>query len=151
MPDSLKQLDLLLLTATQPRVVHRDGIYFGSYRYQDVTLAAFLHERVEIRYHPRDVAVIRVFHRGRYICSAVAPDLAGQTVALKDITAANRRKRQALRATLADRERIVRATLALRGGQDVSSAISEEEQSTPAEQTADATEDGVVYRVYATE
>ena len=34
LPDSLEQLDLLLLTVAKPRRVHQDGIHFQGFRYQ---------------------------------------------------------------------------------------------------------------------
>lgn len=61
MPDSLEQLDLLLLTVAKARKVHPDGIHFLGLRYLDPTLAAFVGETVTVRYDPRDVAEIRVF------------------------------------------------------------------------------------------
>ena len=63
MPDSLEQLDLLLLTVAKPRKVRRDGIWFLGMRYLDTTLAAYVGESVIIRYDPRDVAEIRVFYQ----------------------------------------------------------------------------------------
>lgn len=48
MPESLEQLDLLLLTVAKPRVIHRDGIRFQGLRYIDLTLAAYIGERVTI-------------------------------------------------------------------------------------------------------
>jgi hypothetical protein len=39
MPDSLEQLDLLLLTVTKPRKIHPDGIHFQGLRYLDPVLA----------------------------------------------------------------------------------------------------------------
>ena len=39
MPDSLEQLDLLLLAVAKPRIVHRDGIRFAGLRYLDLTAA----------------------------------------------------------------------------------------------------------------
>ena len=65
MPDSLEQLDLLLLTVAKARKVHPDGIHFLGLRYLDPTLAAFVGETVTVRYDPRDVAEIRVFQGGR--------------------------------------------------------------------------------------
>ena len=52
MPDSLEQLDLLLLTVAKPRKVRRDGIWFLGMRYLDTTLAAYIGESVIIRYDP---------------------------------------------------------------------------------------------------
>lgn len=103
MPDSLEQLDLLLLTVAHPRVVHRDGIHFQSQGYLDLTLAAYVGEPVTIRYDPRDLAEIRVYHRDRFLCRAVSPELAGQTISLKDLQAARAARRRALRAQLTDR------------------------------------------------
>jgi len=40
MPDSLEQLDLLLLTVAKPRKIHPDGIHFQGLRYLDPVLTA---------------------------------------------------------------------------------------------------------------
>ena len=88
LPESLEQLDLLLLTVAKPRKVHPDGIRFQGLRYLDPVLAAYVGESVIIRYDPRDLAEIRVFHRGRFLVRAICPDLAAATVSLKEITAA---------------------------------------------------------------
>ena len=61
MPDSLEQLDLLLLTVAKPRKIHPDGIHFQGLRYLDPVLAAYVGDTVIIRYDPRDMAEIRVF------------------------------------------------------------------------------------------
>lgn len=53
LPESLEQLDLLLLTVARPRTVHRDGIRFQGLRYLDLTLASYVGEPVTIRYDPR--------------------------------------------------------------------------------------------------
>src|SRR4051794_41026188 len=80
MPDSLEQLDLLLVNVARSRVVHKDGVHFFGYRYIDQTLSAYVGEDVMVRYDPRDVAEIRLFHRGKFLCRAIAPELAGVTV-----------------------------------------------------------------------
>lgn len=102
MPESLEQLDLLLLTVAKPRRVQRDGIHFLGLRYLDTTLAAYVGEPVTIRYDPRDVAEIRVFHRNKFLCRAISPDHAGQAITLKDIQAARSARRRALRTQLGD-------------------------------------------------
>ena len=95
MPESLEQLDLLLLTVAKPRQVHQDGIRFHALHYIDPTLAAYVGEAVTIRYDPRDMAEIRVYHKDAFLCRAVCQELAGETVSLKDIARArNRRKRE---------------------------------------------------------
>lgn len=106
MPDSLEQLDLLLLTVARPRVVQRDGIRLAGQRYLDLTLATYVGEQVTIRYDPRDLGEIRVFHRDQFVCRAVSPELAGQTISLKDLQSARTARRRALAAQLADRRQL---------------------------------------------
>jgi len=101
--DSPEQLDLLLVMVAVPRVVHRDGIRFQGLRFIDPTLAAYVGEHVSIRYDPRDIAEVRVYHRNVFICRAVSPEHASQTVTLKDIQAARVAHRRALRARLKQR------------------------------------------------
>ena len=88
MPESLEELDTLLVMVAKPRVVHRDGIYFEGLRFFDPTLAAYVGEPVTIRYDPRDVGEVRVFHRNAFLCRAVSPEHAGQSITLKDVQAA---------------------------------------------------------------
>ena len=113
MPDSLEQLDLLLLTVARPRKVHPDGIHFQGLRYLDPTLAAYVGEQVIIRYDPRDVTEIRVFHHGAFLCRAISPDLAGETVSLKEITAARTARRRELAQHLDERASVVDRLLAV--------------------------------------
>jgi putative transposase len=94
MPDSLEQLDLLLLTVARPRKVHPDGIHFQGLRYLDPILAAYVGDSVIIRYEPRDLAEIRVFADTGFLCRAICPELAGTTVSLKEITAARNARRR---------------------------------------------------------
>jgi len=107
MPDSLEQLDLLLLTVAKGRQIQRDGIRFQGYRYIDPTLAAYVGETVIIRYDPRDLAVIRVFYRDRFVCQAVCSELAGQTVSLKEIVRARKEHRAQVRQGMSDRLALV--------------------------------------------
>jgi putative transposase len=111
MPDSLERLDLLLLTVARTRRVQQDGIRFMAMRYIDPTLAAYVGEEVVLRYDPRDMAEIRVFHQGRFLCRAVCQELAGATVPLRDIVSARNRRRRELRQTLVDRRRVVDSLL----------------------------------------
>ena len=107
MPDSLEQLDLLLLAVAKPRIVHRDGIRFAGLRYLDLTLAAYVGEPVTVRYDPRDMAEIRVFHRHVFLCRAVSPELADQTISFRDLQAARTARRRELRAALDQRRSLV--------------------------------------------
>ena len=100
MPTSLEQLDLLLLTAAKTRRVRRDGIHFHKMRYIDTNLAAYIGEDVVIRYDPRDMAEIRVFHAGKFVCRALCQELAGQEVTLKEIMRMRRARKRELRKTL---------------------------------------------------
>ena len=111
MPDSLERLDLLLLTVARTRRVQQDGIRFMGMRYIDPTLAAYVGEEVMLRYDPRDVAEVRVFHKGRFLCRAVCQELAGTTIPLRDIVSARNRRRRELRQTLVDRRRVVDSLL----------------------------------------
>jgi putative transposase len=100
--ESLEQLDLLLVMVARSRVVHRDGIRFQTFRYQSPTLADYVGERVTIRYDPRDMAEIRVFHQNRFLCRAISPEHAGEAISLKDVQAARNARRRALRNQIND-------------------------------------------------
>jgi putative transposase len=103
LPAALEHLDLLLLTVAKARRVHQDGIHFQGYRYIDLTLAAYVGEDVTIRYDPRDMAEIRVYHQDTFLCRAVCQELAGQTISLKEILQTRNRRRRQLREQLEDR------------------------------------------------
>ena len=85
MPDSLEQLDLLLIQVAKARQVRVDGIHFQNLRYISTTLAAYIGETVTLRFDPRDMAEVRVFHNDKFLCRAVCAELAGEAVALRDI------------------------------------------------------------------
>ena len=103
MPDSLEDLDLLLVVVAKSRVAHRDGIHFQGLRYLDPTLAAYVGEPVTIRYDPRDLAEIRVFHRNLFLCRAISLEHAGKAITFKDIQAARAAHRRALRSQINER------------------------------------------------
>ena len=103
MPDSLDQLDDLLLTVPKNRVVQRDGIHFQGQRYLSPTLAPFVGQPVTIRYDPRDVSEIRVYDHDTYICTAVDEAHPNQRLSLRDIETARRARRRQLRAEINDR------------------------------------------------
>jgi putative transposase len=142
LPESLEHLDLLLLTVAKSRKVRPDGIHFQGLRYLDLTLAAYVGESVIIRYDPRDMAEIRVFHDHRFLCRAICAELAGETISLREMIQVRNRRRRDLRHTLQDRSRIVEALLeAHRGAPPVddevagadSSAITPETRTTRVE------------------
>lgn len=111
LPESLEQLDLLLLTVAKRRRVRRDGIHFQNLRYMDPILAGYVGEDVVIRYDPRDMAEIRIYHRNAYLCRAVCQELADQTVSLQEIVRARNRRRRELKKEIKDREELVQTYL----------------------------------------
>lgn len=113
LPESLEQLDLLLLTVVRPRKVHRDGIHFQNFIYIAPTLAAYVGEQVSIRYDPRDLAEIRVFYKDKFLCRAVCQQLSGMTISLKEIIKARRRRKRELRKTIAKRKSLMDALLSV--------------------------------------
>ncbi len=113
LPDALERLDLLLLTVPKPRQVHQDGIHLHGLRYIDLTLAAYVGEDVVVRFDPRDMAELRVYHQGRFLCRAICQELADRSVSLKDIIRARSERRRQLRAGLSEREALVEALLAV--------------------------------------
>jgi putative transposase len=105
MPESLEDLDLLLMQVAKARVVRRDGIHFQGIRYLDPTLAAYVGESVTIRYDPRDLCQVRVFHQNHFLCRAISQEHSGQTISLKDIQTARAEHRRALRGEINERIR----------------------------------------------
>ena len=116
MPESLEQLDLLLMHAVSSRKVRQDGIHFENLRYQSPVLAAYVGESVEIRYDPRDMGEIRVFYKNGFLCRAISPDLAGETISLKEILQARNHRRKELRTLIRDRKKVVDALLEIKQG-----------------------------------
>lgn len=111
LPESPEHLDLLLLTVTKARKVQQDGIHFQGMRYLDLTLAAYIGEAVTIRYDPQDMAEIRVYHEGRFLCRAVCQELAGETISLKELIKTRDARRRDLRETLTDRAALLEQLL----------------------------------------
>jgi putative transposase len=116
MPDSLEQLDLLLIQVAKARQVRVDGIHFQNLRYISTTLAAYIGETVTLRIDPRDMAEVRVFHKDKFLCRAVCAELAGQTVPLREIIRARNQRRRELRGVLRDRQAAVNTLIDLKRG-----------------------------------
>jgi putative transposase len=131
MPDSLEQLDLLLLTVAKPRKIHPDGIHFQGLRYLDPVLAAYVGDTVIIRYDPRDMAEIRVFTGTGFLCRAICPELAGTTISLKDITAARNARRRGLARGLRERASVVDRLLAAHQEQQPPGLMPAPDEDTP--------------------
>ena len=133
MPDSLEQLDLLLIQVAKARQVRVDGIHFQSLRYISTTLAAYVGEMVTLRFDPRDMAEIRVFHQDRFLCRAVCAELAGAAVPLREILRARNQRRRELRGVLRDRQAAVDTLLQIKRGE---STEKEKEDSPSADKPA---------------
>ncbi|WP_412734307.1 Mu transposase C-terminal domain-containing protein [Krasilnikovia sp. MM14-A1259] len=132
LPTSMEQLDLLLLTIAKPRKVHPDGIHLFGLRYLDVTvLGEYVGEPVTIRYDPRDVAEIRVFHDDRFLCRAICPELATQTIGIKEISAARNARRRGLAHGLTRRASVVDRLLAVHQPSDPTPAAPDPEPIRP--------------------
>jgi len=129
MPESLEQLDLLLIQVAKSRRVHRDGIHFHGFRYISPTLAAYVGESVTLRFDPRDMGEIRVFHDEGFLCRAVSAELAGETVSLREIIRSRNRRRRELRAVLRDRQQAVETLLEIKRGE--STKTKNENTSSP--------------------
>ncbi|WP_104082885.1 Mu transposase C-terminal domain-containing protein [Cryobacterium sp. Y11] len=103
MPDSLEELDGLLLTVPKSRTVQRDGIHFQGQRYLAPTLAPFVGHTITIRYDPRDVSEIRVYDHDTFVCVAVDEAHPNLRLSLRDIETARRARRRELRHSINDR------------------------------------------------
>ena len=111
MPTSIEQLDLLLLTIAKPRKVQRDGIRFQGLRYLDPVLANYIGESIMIRYDPRDITYLRVFHHDNYLCQPICQVLDNQSISLKDIQLARDHRRRELQKNIKQRLSLVDAIL----------------------------------------
>ena len=109
LPAHPDDLDLLLLCAATSRRVQRDGVRFNGTRYLSTVLAAYVGEDVTVRYDPRDAAEVRIYHHDQFVCRAIAPELAGESVTLKEVQQARIARRQALRQQLRERRSLADA------------------------------------------
>jgi putative transposase len=71
------------------------------------------------------MAEIRVFHQGRFVGRAICPELAGETVPLREVLSARNRRRRQLRSILRERKKIVDELLELRRASEVSAELTE--------------------------
>ena len=108
-PAHPEDLDLLLLTAAMTRKVQRDGIQFASTRYISPVLAAYVGEHVTVRYNPRDIGEIRVYHQDTFLCRAIAPELAADSISFQEFQAARTRRRRDLKQQLRNRRSLADA------------------------------------------
>lgn len=90
LPDSIEDLDLLLMTVDKTRCVQRDGVRFQGFRYVSTVLAGFVGETVTVRYDPRDLAEIKIYFNEKYLCTGICQDIAERIISLKDIQKARK-------------------------------------------------------------
>jgi putative transposase len=100
---SLHELDLLLVHVTKSRKVQRDGIHFLNLRYFSDNLIPFIGEEVSIRYDPRDLAVIHVYHHDRLIGKALEPELSQVRMSLREVQALQKKQRSELRKEIREK------------------------------------------------
>ena len=106
-----------LIDSRGPYAQGPDGWHsLHNFRYLSLTLAAYVGEEVTIRFDPRDMGEIRVFYRDRFLCRAISADLAGQTVPLREIVNARKRRREQLRTIVKDRLKTVDTLLEFKRG-----------------------------------
>ena len=86
-----------------------------------------------LRYDPRDMAEIRVFHEDKFLCRAVCAELAGTTVPLREILRARNRRRRELRGAIRDRQTAVDTLLDIKRGEVTE---KKDEPPTPADKPA---------------
>ena len=84
------------------RRVQRDGIRFASTRYISPVFAAYVGDDVTVRYDPRDLGEVRVFHDNAFLCRAIAPERSSETVSFADLQTARNKQRRALKQQLRD-------------------------------------------------
>lgn len=60
-----------------------------------------------VRCDPRDLAEIRVYHQGTFLCRAVSPDIAASSISMKDLQTARNERRRELRQQLTARRSLV--------------------------------------------
>jgi putative transposase len=109
MPTHPEDLDLLLLTVATARKVQRDGIQFASTRYVSPVLAAYVGEQVTVRYDPRDIGEIRVYFNDAFLCRAIAPELATESITLDQLRDARANRKRELKHQLRERRSLADA------------------------------------------
>ncbi|GAA1937811.1 hypothetical protein GCM10009689_18040 [Brevibacterium antiquum] len=102
-PETLDELDGLLLTVPKHRTVRRDGIHFQGQRYLSPTLAPLVGKPVTIRYDPRDISEIRVYEHDTLICVAIDQTNPNQRLSLREVESARRIRRHQLRKDINER------------------------------------------------
>jgi putative transposase len=74
------------------------------------------------------MAEIRVFYKERFVCRAICPELAGETVPLREILRARNRRRRELSTILRDRKKTVDALLEVKRANGIPAESTEATQ-----------------------
>ena len=92
LPESLEQLDLLLLTVSRARQVHRDGVRLNGLRYIAPEFAAYVGEAVAVHFDPADMAELRIYHQDRFLCRTllITPSVTSTPRSLREEIAGGR-------------------------------------------------------------
>lgn len=62
-----------------------------------------------VRYDPRDAAELRVYHGDEFLCRAIAPELAADSISLDELKTARNARRRALKQQLRNRRSLADA------------------------------------------
>ena len=63
-------------------------------------MAAYVGEQVTVRFNPRDVSEIRVYFNDTFLCRAIAPEVAADSISLQQQQSARTRRRHDLKQQL---------------------------------------------------
>lgn len=100
MPDSLEELVFCLLWLRNRVWCGVTECIFKACGSLAQLLPPYVGEPVTIRYDPRDLGEVGVFHRNQFLCRAISPEHVHETVTLKDIQTARSAHRRALRSQI---------------------------------------------------
>jgi putative transposase len=112
-PESLEDLDLMLLHVGKKRKVRRDGIRFKTFRYFDLPLSKYGKEEVSIRYDPRDMSEIFVYADGKFACKAFCKELEGKETSLREIIRERAIRKKEVKAAVLERQKLAELSLSL--------------------------------------
>jgi putative transposase len=100
MPESIAQLNSLLLTPKKSRIVQRDGIRFSGLRYYHPNLCAYVGEIVTIKYDPADLGEIWVYEADKLICKAVCEELQNSAATYEDLKKVRTQRKKELKKAI---------------------------------------------------
>lgn len=103
LPESSEALDMLLLHVPKPARLDATASASGDGAMSNRPLAAFVGEQVDVPYDPRDLAEVRVYHDGAFVCRALCPEHI-EAPSLAAIQSARRQTKERLKQSIADDE-----------------------------------------------